>query len=312
MYTIKLLCHKSAPADQRGKSGDGDNDSLIAFPNDRYASVRPTERGKRFRTIFTRANRHNYSDPDYSYTDEEMAAIEAHRKHYQSFIDNLREERREKVRVKEHKEYGDDLNIGVKVAAGLKPKKLTLADIKDDPRPPTPPNSNWKLTSSKELEALEKQTIDKPVCDGLKAIPQTDQEKKECSAYLTPSDLHKIVIGPAFINFGDVCMRSTNTNHINIVNNLESFIYVQVGIDCRELRQTSPLSQVVPPMSRAAVPVIFESNAKGKFQRSINYSINGFYKNHLTVVANVVPPSLVMHTDSLEIGPTIGLPADAG
>jgi len=70
-----------------------------------------------------------------------------------------------------------------------------LADIKDDPRPPTPPNSNWKLTSSKELEALEKQTIDKPVCDGLKAIPQTDQEKKECSAYLTPSDLHKIVIG---------------------------------------------------------------------------------------------------------------------
>jgi len=36
--------------------------------------------------------------------------------------------------------------------------------------------------------------------------------------------------GPAFINFGDVCMRSTNTNHINIVNNLESFIYVQVGV----------------------------------------------------------------------------------
>jgi len=44
-----FLGHKSAPADQRGKSGDGDNDSLIAFPNDRYASVRPTERGKRFR-----------------------------------------------------------------------------------------------------------------------------------------------------------------------------------------------------------------------------------------------------------------------
>jgi len=79
------------------------------------------------RTIFTRANRHNYSDPDYSYTDEEMAAIEAHRKHYQSFIDNLREERREKVRVKEHKEYGDDLNIGVKVwlsAVNIFPKHV--------------------------------------------------------------------------------------------------------------------------------------------------------------------------------------------
>ena len=70
-----------------------------------------------------------------------------------------------------------------------------MSDIKDDPRPPTPPNSNWKLTSTNQLEELEQRTVNKPVCDGLKAIPQTDQEKRECSAYLTPSDLHKIVIG---------------------------------------------------------------------------------------------------------------------
>ena len=81
------------------------------------------------------------------------------------------------------------------VAAGLKPRKLLMSDIKDDPRPPTPPNSNWKLTSTNQLEELEQRTVNKPVCDGLKAIPQTDQEKRECSAYLTPSDLHKIVIG---------------------------------------------------------------------------------------------------------------------
>ena len=77
----------------------------------------------------------------------------------------------------------------------MKPRKLQISDIKDDPRPPTPPNSNWQLTSSKELETLEQSTINKPVCDGLKALPQTDQEKKECSAYLMPSELHRIVIG---------------------------------------------------------------------------------------------------------------------
>ena len=88
-----------------------------------------------------------------------------------------------------------NLKTFLQVAAGLKPKKLTLTDIKDDPRPPTPPNSNWKLTSTTQLEALEQQTIHKSICDGLRAIPQTDQEKKECSAYLTPSDLHKIVMG---------------------------------------------------------------------------------------------------------------------
>ena len=38
-------------------------------------------------------------------------------------------------------------------------------------------------------------------------------------------------------------------------------------IDCRELRQSSPLSQVVPPRSRAVIPIIFESSTKGNFQR---------------------------------------------
>lgn len=42
-------------------------------------------------------------------------------------------------------------------------------------------------------------------------------------------------------------------------------IYEQ--IDCRELRQSSPLSQVVPPKSKANLPIVFESNVKGNFQR---------------------------------------------
>ena len=46
--------------------------------------------------------------------------------------------------------------------------------------------------------------------------------------------------------------------------------------------------------------------------RSINYSINSFYKNHLTVMANVVPPMLNMNTELLEVGSTAGLPAEAG
>ena len=44
-----------------------------------------------------------------------MAAIDAHKKYYKQHIDNLREERREKIRVKEHKQFNDDTNIGMKV-----------------------------------------------------------------------------------------------------------------------------------------------------------------------------------------------------
>lgn len=71
------------------------------------------------RTIFTRAGRHNYADPDYSYTDEEMAAIEAHREYYKNVVDVLREDRKERIRVKEHKQFNDDTNIGIKVTATL-------------------------------------------------------------------------------------------------------------------------------------------------------------------------------------------------
>lgn len=68
-----------------------------------------------FRTIFTRFGRHNYVDADYSYTDEEMAAIEAHKNHYRQFINKLRDDRRERIRVKEHKRFNDDNDIGIKV-----------------------------------------------------------------------------------------------------------------------------------------------------------------------------------------------------
>jgi len=40
-------------------------------------------------------------------------------------------------------------------------------------------------------------------------------------------------------------------------------------IDCEELRQTSPLSHVIPPHCRTVIPLVFESTAKGRFQRFV-------------------------------------------
>ena len=44
-----------------------------------------------------------------------MAAIEAHRKYYKQFVDELREDRKERIRVKEHREFNNERNIGMKV-----------------------------------------------------------------------------------------------------------------------------------------------------------------------------------------------------
>ena len=121
-----------------------------------------------------------------------------------------------------------------------------------------------------------------------------------------------VITGPPMIDFGRVCLRSVSQRELNIVNNLNQFIHVVVHVDCRELRQTSPLSQVVPPCSKALLPLIFDSGNKGCFQRSLDYTINGFYKNHVTVFADVMPVTLELSTEELVLEPSLGLPADAG
>lgn len=48
------------------------------------------------------------------------------------------------------------------------------------------------------------------------------------------------------------------------------------------------------------------------FYRSVTYTINGFHKNHVTVMAEVVCVGLELSTENLVLMPTLGLPADAG
>ena len=53
-----------------------------------------------------------------------------------------------------------------------------------------------------------------------------------------------------------------------MTNLLDAFVLVEVVVDCRELRHSSPLAQVIPPRANANIPLVFESNVKGTFHRS--------------------------------------------
>ena len=46
--------------------------------------------------------------------------------------------------------------------------------------------------------------------------------------------------------------------------------------------------------------------------RSVSYTINRFYKNHVTVTAEVVPVGLELSTENLILKPSPGLPSEAG
>ena len=52
------------------------------------------------RTLFTGADRHNYVDPDYAYTEVEREQIELHKSIYKKYLDDLRFCREEKKRSK--------------------------------------------------------------------------------------------------------------------------------------------------------------------------------------------------------------------
>ena len=46
--------------------------------------------------------------------------------------------------------------------------------------------------------------------------------------------------------------------------------------------------------------------------RSVTYSVNNFHKDHVTVLAEVVPVDIELSTEELVLKPSFGLPADAG
>ncbi|KAK3775916.1 hypothetical protein RRG08_017206 [Elysia crispata] len=317
LHRLNTRGSKSADYSSCGGGGsarlqDSSGSAKVAFPNDRAKSIRPFDRKEKFQTLFTRTERYNYIDSDYAYDDVDIETKMRHRSGYVQQLHKLRERRLAKRQKREYLETNNNMDIGIKNTAGIFPKKLTQDEIMADPSPPLPPNADWKLLSTKELAEAEQIAISKRVCDGLNAIPTTTVEKIDCSRWLSPQQLHQIVIGPPTIDFGQICLKSTCQRELNIINNLETHIHVVAEIDCRELRQSSPLSQVVPPQSMAVIPIIFESNTRGRFQRSVVYTVNGFYKHHVTVLAEVVPVAVELSTERLVLKPSSGMPAEAG
>ena len=130
------------------------------------------------RTLFTGADRHNYIDPDYAYTDEEIMSIEKHKLVYKKYIDDLRFAREEKHRSKylafrslslfhsisvdliiiitlnsEYYMFSDATNIGLKPGDGIRPQTLSLDELAQEAlrRFKFSVNPDWRLITFGEL-----------------------------------------------------------------------------------------------------------------------------------------------------------------
>ncbi|XP_074844435.1 cilia- and flagella-associated protein 47 [Carettochelys insculpta] len=295
------------------KNRDCKSDALIAFPNDRSASIRPGEQHKNYRTIFTKADRYNYVDPDFAYTDYEELVKQAHKDYYADFIRHLRQRRLQKEATRKYNSLNNPVNIGLKPASGLRSPKITITDLRKEKQKLETTSLNEDcLLSSRKLAEIESKSLNSEVCDGLNAVPSSPQEKEDCSITLTPKQLYQILVGPSVIDFGEVCVQSTSMRKMHIINNLPVHIWIQVEIGSEELQQTSPLSHVLPPLSKTYIPVVFETNTLGKFQKSFTYTINSKHTGHVLVVAKAVPVALQLSARELILNPTPGFLAETG
>ncbi|NXH64114.1 CFA47 protein, partial [Rhabdornis inornatus] len=283
------------------------DDALIAFPNDRAASLRPSEWNKKYRTIFTKTERYNYVDPEFAYTDSERLLREANKKHYVDFISRLRQRRLEKMAVRQFYLYNNPVSMGIKPAEGLKSPQISVADfLKEKPQPKMLPLDDNCILTSRKLAAIVSKSTNEGVWSWLSPLPSSTQEKEDCSLTLTHKQLHQIFIGPSTIDFGDVCVYSTTTKELHIINNLSVHIWIQIEIEVAELQETSPLSQVVPPLTKTYIPVVFETTTVGMFKTSFIYKINNQHIGHVLVIAHAMPIELQLSTAELILSPIPG------
>ncbi|XP_068124444.1 cilia- and flagella-associated protein 47 [Hyperolius riggenbachi] len=296
------------------KTSDADKDVQVAFPNDRAASIRPGDRNTQYRTIFTKTDRYTYVDPDYAYTEEEEEKKQSHKDYYTDYIKNRREKRLKDIeKDRELQETNNDIDIGITPEAGLQPSSATMTKcFNEQQQPKTTPTTKSRMLTTRQLADGESRSVTRGITDGLNAMPCTATEKEDCSLVLTPQQLHHIVIGPSIIDFGEVCVRSTSVKEMNIINSLPTYIWVQVEIDCDELQQTSPLSHVVPPMSKTDIPVVFDTSSLGKFKKSISYTVNSKQVGHILVTAKAVPVALELSSDELILKPNSDFLAETG
>ncbi|KAL5265854.1 hypothetical protein ACHWQZ_G006507 [Mnemiopsis leidyi] len=284
---------------------------------DMYSSIRPSNDRVHSLTTFTKLERYSYVDEDYAYTEAQQAEREAHRDKYKQYVDTLRDNRLAKLKRRTDKiprelmAFDNDKDLGIVPGCGLVPPPIVDSTFTNEKPVPSPPEglSEKVLTS---IELASRQASLQNAVSTTNNQPTTAQEKRDCSTRLTPQQMHQVVIGPSTIDFGEVAIRTVNTKPLVIVNHLDIHVFIQIEIDCRELRQSLPLTQVIPPRTLSKVDVVFESQKAGVFQRSVVYTVNNHIKQHINILAKIVTPELSISHSDVVLRPTLGVPQTYG
>ncbi|XP_072471294.1 cilia- and flagella-associated protein 47 isoform X2 [Notamacropus eugenii] len=289
------------------------DDVLVAFPNDRCASLRSGDPRVEIRTIFTKVPRYNYVDPEFAYTKEEEIQIQENKDHYNNFTLKLAKRRMQRKSARAFKLSDNEIDIGMKRGGGLKSPRLSVTQIfKEMAEPIKLPLKESSLLSTQNLAAKEAESLQGNVINVVNHIPSIPQAKEDCSVILTPKQLYQVVIGPSVLDFGDICVNYICTKQMHVINNLPLHILVRLEIDHEELKNTNPLSYVIPPASNTCIPIAFEKTTLGPFWKSFSFTINNIPSGNILVKAVVMPMALELSTNELVLRLTRGFLVKTG
>ncbi|XP_060231199.1 cilia and flagella-associated protein 47-like [Meriones unguiculatus] len=279
--------------------------ALIAFPNDRAASIRSGDHQKHFRTIFTKIPRYDYVDPDFEYTDLEKLERKMHQDYYADYIRNLRNARLQKEAKRELKFPLNKENIDMQPSSSLRSPSPSQSVTKEKIPSSLKASSlrAKRLLSTKKMECRETECLERKITRRLKSKPTIHREKHDCSKVLTPKQIHQVIVGPSVLNFGNVCVESTNTQQLHVVNMLSMYVLIQLDSDLEELQKTKQFSYVIPPTSTTYISMVFQSSTNGKFWKSFTFRINNVKGGHILVSAVIMPPKLELSSNEIVLRP---------
>ena len=121
---------------------------------------------------------------------------------------------------------------------------------------------------------------------------------------LAPAQLCKVGPSKHRISFGDVCEGSTNVVDVRLKNSLPQDVCVQLQPNSAELSETSLQPVVIPAHSAIEMQVVLSGISKTtprNYNTNLTYIINGHHGSSIVTTARIVPPKLLLSTNSVNI-----------
>ncbi|OHS94108.1 hypothetical protein TRFO_11380 [Tritrichomonas foetus] len=166
-----------------------------------------------------------------------------------------------------------------------------------------PPNPHVRIHEPMKLPSeiyFVRNTVKKEVFNDrvtikkkFKPKPTKKLEVKECAKKLPTTQLLLLIPSSQLINFGTVSVFSKEIRSFQLTNNLQMHVLAEI-ITPKEINDSTPKSQVIPPNQTAGFDIILDTNKPGSIMTNLQYKINGFHTYSVTVIAHIIPIEVIL------------------